>query len=332
MKCAHVGWSSLATLLLVAISLVTASSIPAGDELPPHDPLEKDSHHAKHFDFGEHNPQYDHESFLGADEAKKFDELSPEESKRRLGLIVDRIDENKDGFVTQAELKNWIKYTQRRYIDEDVGRLWKQHNPDNNKTISWDSYRQHVYGFMDDLDKEELEREEHGFSYKTMLARDRRRWAVADTDLDDSLTREEFAAFLHPEDHPAMRDVVLKETTEDLDKDKDGKISVDEYIGDMYKPSEPDEEEPEWVLSEREAFAKFRDTDKDGYLNEEEVRQWIVPPDFDHAESEAKHLIFEADHDNDDQLTKAEVLEKYDVFVGSQATDFGEALARHDEF
>lgn len=171
-----------------------------------------------------------------------------------------------------------------------------------------------------------------GISYKSMLKRDRRRWAVADQDLDDKLTREEFTAFLHPEEHPTMRDVVLQETTEDLDKDKDGKISVDEYIGDMYRPSEPNEDEPEWVLSEREAFSKHRDLDQDGYLTEAEIRQWIVPHDFDHAESEAKHLIFEADEDNDEKLTKAEVLDKYDVFVGSQVTDFGEALARHDEF
>ncbi|KAL7734731.1 hypothetical protein ACLKA6_011019 [Drosophila palustris] len=313
-----------------AISVVAASSIPAGELI--NDPLEHDSLHDRHFEGGEHNAQYDHEAFLGADEAKKFDELTPEESKRRLGLIVDRIDEDKNGFVTLAELKNWIKYTQRRYIDEDVGRVWRQHNPDNNATIGWDVYRKTVYGFMDALDKEELEQEEHGVSYKSMLKRDRRRWAVADQDLDDQLTREEFTAFLHPEEHPTMRDVVLQETTEDLDKDKDGKISVDEYIGDMYRPSTEGEEEPEWVLSEREAFSKHRDLDGDGYLTETEIRQWIVPNDFDHAESEAKHLIFEADVDHDEQLTKEEVLDKYDVFVGSQATDFGEALARHDEF
>lgn len=171
-----------------------------------------------------------------------------------------------------------------------------------------------------------------GISYKKMLSRDRRRWAVADKDLDDKLTREEFTAFLHPEEHPNMRDVVLQETTEDLDKDKDGKISVDEYIGDMYRPSGPNEVEPEWVLSERESFSKHRDIDGDGYLTETEIRQWIVPNDYDTAETEAKHLIFESDSDQDQKLTKEEVLDKYDIFVGSQATDFGEALARHDEF
>jgi len=34
----------------------------------------------------------------------------------------------------------------------------------------------------------------------------------------------------------------------------------------------------------------------------------------------------------DTVLSKDEVLEKYDLFVGSQATDFGEALTKHDEF
>ncbi len=63
-----------------------------------------------------------------------------------------------------------------------------------------------------------------------------------------------------------------------------------------------------------------------------QVKQWIIPPDFDHAEAEAKHLVQESDGDSDGKLTKEEIMSKYDLFVGSQATDFGEALTRHDEF
>lgn len=62
------------------------------------------------------------------------------------------------------------------------------------------------------------------------------------------------------------------------------------------------------------------------------MKNWIIPSDFDHAEAEARHLIYESDADADQKLTKDEILSKYDLFVGSQATDFGEALARHDEF
>lgn len=38
--------------------------------------------------------------------------------------------------------------------------------------------------------------------------------------MDDALNRTEFSGFLHPEDHPAMRDIVVLETLEDIDKDK----------------------------------------------------------------------------------------------------------------
>lgn len=38
----------------------------------------------EHFENEHHNRDYDHEAFLGED-AKTFDQLAPEESKRRLG-------------------------------------------------------------------------------------------------------------------------------------------------------------------------------------------------------------------------------------------------------
>lgn len=82
-----------------------------------------------------------------------------------------------------------------------------------------------------DMDPKELNKDEDGFSYTSMVRRDRRRWSIADQDGDDALTKEEFAGFLHPEEIPHMRDVVVLETMEDIDKDKDGKVSLTEYIG-----------------------------------------------------------------------------------------------------
>ena len=42
---------------------------------------------------------------------------------------------------------------------------------------------------------------------------------------------DEFGNFLHPEEAEHMREIVVIETMEDIDKDKDGKISLEEYIG-----------------------------------------------------------------------------------------------------
>ncbi|XP_063697235.1 calumenin-B isoform X1 [Culicoides brevitarsis] len=296
--------------------------------------LDNDLSHSEHYEDGHHNAKYDHEAFLGEDQAKTFDQLTPEESSRRLGIIYDKIDTNNDKQVDLAELKNWIQFTQRRYIQDDVERQWKTHNPSGNDTIEWEVYKGTVYGFLDDLDEKEKDKEDGmGFSYRKMLSRDRRRWAVADRDGDEKLTKEEFTDFLHPEESPYMRDIVVAETIEDIDKNGDGKVSIEEYIGDMYPNKEDDDEdEPDWVKSERDIFMNFRDKDKDGLMDTEEVKEWIIPTDFDHAEAEARHLIYEADADSDEKLTKEEVLEKYDLFVGSQATDFGDVLVRHDEF
>ena len=70
----------------------------------------------EHYAGQDHDYDYDHEAFLGTDEAREFDQLPPEESRRRLGLIVDRIDSNEDGYVSLDEMRDWIRFTQQRYV------------------------------------------------------------------------------------------------------------------------------------------------------------------------------------------------------------------------
>lgn len=330
------------TVLLLALAASPAFSAAVGDEAADHHSERvlhgKDLSGKEHFHDGdEHDADYDHEAFLGEDAAHEFDELSPEESQERLAAIVDKIDKDGDGLVSFEEMRAWIQYTQQRYIGDDVERQWKQHNEqDEEKTeLTWENYRTLVYGFLDDEKAEEGkedEFEDEHASYKKMEDRDRRRWDLADEDKDGKLTKTEFANFLHPEEADHMRDIVVQETLEDIDKDHDGKISLEEYIGDMYRGDGGEDSEPDWVKAEREQFTSFRDTNKDGFMDLEEVKAWIIPADFDHSEAEAKHLIYESDADQDGSLTKDEILDKYDLFVGSQATDFGEALSRHDEF
>lgn len=62
---------------------------------------------------------------------------------------MDKIDSDTDGLVSQEELKDWIRFTQRRYITDDVDRQWKTHNPEDKEKISWDEYKKMLYGFMD---------------------------------------------------------------------------------------------------------------------------------------------------------------------------------------
>ncbi|KAK9975862.1 hypothetical protein ABG768_021093 [Culter alburnus] len=309
-------------LMCFALCVVYATSKPTEkkDRVHHETPLSSKEH-----DDGA-NFDYDHDAFLGEEEAKTFDDLTPEESKNRLGKIVDKIDADEDGFVTEAELKAWIKKAQKKYIYDNVERQWKDFDMNNDGMISWDEYKNVTYGtYLDDPEPDD------GYNYKQMMARDERRFKMADGNGDHIADKEEFTAFLHPEEYEHMKDIVVLETMEDIDKNGDGFIDLEEYIGDMYN-HEDEMDEPEWVSTEREQFSEFRDKNKDGKMDKEETMDWILPADYDHAEAEAKHLVYESDTNKDGKLTKEEIINKYDLFVGSQATDFGEALVRHDEF
>lgn len=98
---------------------------------------------------GEHNEAYDHEAFLG-DEAEQFASLTPEEARVKLGLVVDKIDQDNDTLVTEAELTRWIKETAQRSVDRRTEEFWTRNNPGGEKEISWDKYRAIQYGFLTD--------------------------------------------------------------------------------------------------------------------------------------------------------------------------------------
>lgn len=61
--------------------------------------------------------------------------------------IVDRIDSDGDGYVTTEELKVWIKRVQKRYIYDNVAKVWKDYDRDKDDKISWEEYKQATYGY-----------------------------------------------------------------------------------------------------------------------------------------------------------------------------------------
>jgi len=275
------------------------------------------------------SPEYDGRAVMGDEEYKTFDDLSPEEAKEKLGHLVDKMDSNGDGDVDEKELTMWIHYVQTKYIYDDTERQWEENDKDGDGKLSWDEYKENTYGF---LTPEELKSEEDdGFSYEHMLVRDERRWKSADRENKGHLTKEDLTAFLHPEEYDHMKDMVIIETIEDIDRDADGRISLEEYIGDMWHEEDPGEE-PDWVEEERRQFRDFRDKDDNGFLENDEVRDWILPSEYDHAENEARHLLDSCDNDGNGSLSKEEIIRNHDIFVGSQATDWGDAIVRHDEF
>ena len=278
------------------------------------------------------SPDYDHEAFVGSEEAGEFNDLSPDESKRRLGLIIDKIDKDSNGKITEEELEKWLIFVQTRYIREESEKQFQYHDTDQDGKIRWEEYKEVSYGF---LNEDGVPDQSDGeVDYPKLIKKDEEKWKAADLDGDSSLSKEEFSAFVHPEEYDHMKNVYAKEVLSNMDKNDDGYVDEDEYIADIYTRSHDhgDEDDPEWVSDEREQFRSDKDHNKDGKLDVKEVRSWILPDEVNHAKAEAIHLIDISDEDKDDVLSRQEILNNYDHFVGSQVTDWGEALTRHDEF
>ena len=64
--------------------------------------------------------------------------------------LFDKVDKDHDGGVTEEELKDWIHFTQNRYILKDVEKQMKQTDLDKDGSIDWEEYKKATYGFMDD--------------------------------------------------------------------------------------------------------------------------------------------------------------------------------------
>ena len=64
-----------------------------------------------------------------------------------------------------------------------------------------------------------------------MFLREKRRFEKADSDNNKKLNDKEYYAFLHPENHDSLKDLVAEETLEDMDRNKDVFLSLEEFIG-----------------------------------------------------------------------------------------------------
>ena len=63
-------------------------------------------------------------------------------------MLVERIDEDKDGFVSVEEMKRWIKHAQKRWIYDDVDRQWTGHDLNGDGLVSWEEYKNATYGYI----------------------------------------------------------------------------------------------------------------------------------------------------------------------------------------
>ncbi|XP_058012813.1 reticulocalbin-2 [Ahaetulla prasina] len=296
----------------------------------------------------EHRADFDREALLGSqDEVEEFSKLSPEEQQKRLKVIINKIDRDLDGFLTEAELSSWIQHSFKDYVIEDAKQQFQHYDKDGDGRVSWEEYNIQMYDrvidfeedtTLDDAEEESFRQAERDtlacsscflpFFFPKLHLRDKKRFEKANKEGDLVLDFEEFVAFEHPEEADYMKDFVIQEALEEHDKDGDGFVSLEEFLGD-YRRDPTAKQDPEWIVVEEDRFKNDYDKDKDGKLNPKELLTWVMPNNEGLAQEEAVHLLDEMDLDGDRRLSASEILENQDLFLNSEATDYGRQL--HDK-
>ncbi|KAG9482024.1 hypothetical protein GDO78_010973 [Eleutherodactylus coqui] len=186
-----------------------------------------------HYEDGEHNADYDKKMFLGGEEeADDFAELSPEEQQKRLKVIIRKIDVDADGYLTVDELSAWIQNAFKHYVLEDTKEQFAEVDLDKDGTVTWEEYNMHMYDRIIDYSEDTILEDDEEESFRLIHLKDRKRFERADQDNDAGLNLLEFTDFEHPEETDYMLEFVIEGALEEHDKDGDGFVSLDEYLGE----------------------------------------------------------------------------------------------------
>ncbi|XP_070686204.1 reticulocalbin-2 [Pempheris klunzingeri] len=286
-------------------------------------------HHEDHHIGQQHNPEHDMNVLLGDEDTEEIKKLSPAEQRKKIMEIVKKIDANGDNLLNSEEITLWIQHVYRKYALDDAKERFPEFDTDKDGVVTWEEYNmvthEQLISFDDSAVLEDPEQE----SLRHLHLKERRRFDYADADSTSGLNVTEFLAFTHPSEVDHMADFAIEDVQGEYDTDKDGFISLSEFIGDVRS----DEDSPsQWEIEETVRFKELYDQDKDGKLNREEQLRWVAPNSYGSAREEALYLLKEMDHDGDGHISEAEVLKNQEAFMNSEVTDYGRQLhVSHDE-
>jgi len=241
--------------------------------------------------------------------------------------LLGKMDRNLDEHIDKNELYAWILRSFKSLSEEDSVDRFEDADEDDNGFVSWEEYKADEYDFDDDQDMKEALADPDTAEEWKLMQEDHYLFKAADKDGDENLNKKEFFSFTHPEEDLDMQPHVVRQILKDKDGDGDGVLSFKEFVGDRAK-----DQNKEWLISEKDRFDNELDKNGDSILNREEIIAWIIPSNEEIATEEASHLFAGSDEDMDGLLSFQEVINNYDLFVGSEATDYGDHLTNLHRF
>lgn len=321
-------WSAIIVGLILTIGVDVLNT--------RHAPDEEDKNRIEdvlpHYAGDRHLDSFDQTLFLGGQaKATAFRALSESDRKKVFAEAFKLVDKSEDGLINKDELSEWLFQALVTVDKEDAVNSMEPIDENKDKMVSWFEYHDHVYGYVPGDEMEENQE-----AYNKHIKRSKRSFDLADLDGDGFLTADEYHMFHNPRFYREMEKVVILDSLEDFDDNKDGGIEITEFIGDFLL-TEDEDELPGWVLEEKRMFETEHDLDGNGKLEGSEIFELESQEKSfrEQAEREVDHLIIMGDTDKDDHISLEEALHNEALFMGrDQQTHFQkhpDIIVKHNE-
>lgn len=305
---------------------------------------------------GEAYDEYDYDDY--DDEDDHFDpwDLDDEEIEKRLRKLVNRIDNNDDGRVTEVELVIWT-FKSLHSIDMKENSKDDFDDMDENEDdfATWDEFVEDEYGEFAEKDIEEHTKDLFDVDFNRQYNRVKSRFLVADSDKNGKLDLKEFETFKNPFHDEIVKDAWLEKVLEKVDLNNNGYLEKSEFDLDWErKPRKYDDIRKhidnndtiefghllegaymkhmfDVIKKEDDQFHRYLDTNSNGILEGPDLLLWLSPDNADLAWEEVEELFGLCDEDEDGVLSIEEIIEEMDMWIDSDATEYGEQLRAFDE-
>ncbi len=136
---------------------------------------------------------------------------------------MSRADSNRDSKLDKQELVVWLKRSEDRSYKEEADSLFEKEDTDGDGLLSFAE-------FWETSEGETLPAEEE---MNEAQAGVKIRFDDADANGDGKLNAEEFSPFVHPFRHEHMVGHLVEDQLVLYDRNQDGLISLEEYIGNL---------------------------------------------------------------------------------------------------
>jgi len=262
-------------------------------------------------------------------------DLDEEEIKSRLEKVFKKIDANGDGQLDRNELIGHTFKALYAMDEVEAEDEFTDADQDADDHVSWSEFVFEFYGLEREDEENILDMDtDTGTEFNRMYARDKGRFHAADADSDGKLNLMEFSRFKNPLKSADLKDMAIEWALRDVDKNSDKKISMEEFMSDYLTQPVGNLEhyDEDFLEEEKTRFTDDFDRDGNGFIEGEELKFWIGPDNTEIAIEETDHIIDMSDENGDNLISLEEMLGNHDLWVDSDATQFGQQLRwAHDE-